>query len=65
MAAEGYDPSTAGVARAYDFADAFVLDDADGTDLDRPVVHTDTAMDDEDDAERVARAVREALEVVS
>jgi len=65
MAAEGYDPSTAGVARAYDFADAFVLDDADGTDLDRPVVRTDTAIDDEDDADRVARAVREALEAVS
>jgi LPPG:FO 2-phospho-L-lactate transferase len=65
MAAEGYDPSTAGVAAVYDFADAFVLDDADGTDLDRPVVRTDTAMDDADDATRVARAVENALEVVS
>jgi len=65
LAAEGYDPSTAGVAAVYDFADAFVLDDADGTDLDRPVVRTDTAMDDADDAARVARAVDEALEVVS
>ncbi len=64
MAAEGCDPSTAGVARAYDFADAFVLDDADSTDLDRPAVRTDTAIDEAADAERVARAVRAALEVV-
>jgi len=65
MAGVGYDPSTAGVAEAYPFADAFVLDGADGTDLDRPVVRTDTAMDDEADAARVARAVDEALEVVA
>jgi len=65
MAAQGYDPSTAGVADAYPFADAFVLDSADGTDLDRPVVRTDTAMDDDEDATRVARAVREALEVAA
>jgi len=65
MAAVGYEPSTAGVADAYPWADAFVLDDADGTDLDRPVVRTDTALDGPDDAERVARAVREAIEVVA
>ncbi|MFB6162329.1 MAG: 2-phospho-L-lactate transferase [Halococcoides sp.] len=64
MAAVGYDPSTAGVAAAYEFADAFVLDEADGTTLDRPVVRTDTQMDDPDDAARVARACREALEAV-
>ncbi|WP_436932774.1 2-phospho-L-lactate transferase [Halosimplex halobium] len=64
MEAEGYAASTAGVAEAYPFADAFVLDEADGTDLDRPVVRTDTRMDDERDAERVARAAREALEAV-
>ncbi|SDX67980.1 2-phospho-L-lactate transferase [Halopenitus persicus] len=58
----GYDPSTAGVAAAYPFADAFVLDDADGTDLDRDVVRTDTRIEDGDDAERVARACRSALE---
>jgi len=63
MAAVGYDPSTAGVAEAYPWADAFVLDEADGTELDRPVVRTDTAMDDEADAARVTRAVREAQEV--
>ncbi|MDG5775028.1 2-phospho-L-lactate transferase [Haloarculaceae archaeon H-GB2-1] len=62
MQAEGYDPSTAGVAEAYPFADAFVLDTHDDTDLDRPVVRTDTRMDDDEDAARVANAVAEALE---
>jgi LPPG:FO 2-phospho-L-lactate transferase len=61
MAGVGRDPSTAGVAAAYPFADAFVLDGADGTDLDRPVVRTDTRIDDAADSERVARACREAL----
>jgi len=65
MAATGLEPSTAGVAEAYPFADAFVLDEADGTTLDRPVVRTDTRMDDPDDAARVARACRDALEAVS
>ncbi|MFT4949223.1 MAG: LPPG:FO 2-phospho-L-lactate transferase, partial [Natronomonas sp.] len=63
MAGVGYEPSTAGVAEAYPFADAFVLDSDDGTGLDRPVVRTDTTLDTETDATRVARAVREALEV--
>jgi LPPG:FO 2-phospho-L-lactate transferase len=63
MAAAGYEPSTAGVAEAYPFADAFVLDEADGTALDRPVVRTDTEIQSEADAERMARAVAEALEV--
>jgi LPPG:FO 2-phospho-L-lactate transferase len=63
MAATGYDPSTAGVADAYPFADAFVLDEADGTELDRPVVRTDTEMATDEDAARVGNAVREALEV--
>jgi len=65
MAGVGYDPSTAGVAEAYPFADAFVLDAADGTDLDRPVVRTDTRIDGPEDAGRVARAVSEALSEVS
>ena len=64
MEAMGYEASTAGVAEAYPFADAFVLDEADGTDLDRPVVRTDTALDGPDDARRVARACREAVEAV-
>ena len=64
MAAVGHEPSTHGVADAYDAVDAFVLDEADGTDLGRPVVRTDTTLDTPADAERVARACREALEVV-
>jgi len=63
LAATGREPSTAGVAAAYPFADAFVVDGADGTDLDRPTVRTDTAIEDDADAARVARAVDEALEV--
>ena len=62
MAAVGYDPSTAGVAAAYPFADAFVLDDEDGTSLARPTVRTDTEMNDADDARRVMAAVEQALE---
>ncbi|WP_336003059.1 2-phospho-L-lactate transferase [Halorientalis halophila] len=65
MEAVGYDPSTAGVADAYDFADAFVLDTEDGTDLDRPVVRTDTELGTESDARRVAEAVDDAMEAVS
>ena len=61
----GREASTAGVAAAYPFADAFVLDDDDPTALDRPVVRTDTRMDDADDAERVARAVDTALSEVA
>jgi len=65
MAGVGYDPSTAGVADAYPFADAFVLDEADGTELPgRHVEYTDTQIDDGDDAERVARACQRALEAV-
>lgn len=62
MRALGYEASTAGVAEAYPFADAFVLDTEDSTDLDRTVVRTDTELGTETDAERVARAVHEALE---
>jgi LPPG:FO 2-phospho-L-lactate transferase len=65
MAAMGYEPSTAGVAEAYPFADAFVLDTEDDTELDRPVIHTDTSLDEDHDAERVALAVKDALEVVT
>ncbi|NHX37896.1 MULTISPECIES: 2-phospho-L-lactate transferase [Halolamina] len=61
MAGTGREPSTAGVAESYDFADAFVLDAADGTELDRPVVRTDTEIDGPADAERVARACALAL----
>lgn len=63
MRAVGYDASTAGVAEAYPFVDAFVLDGDDPTALDRPVVRTDTTLDTGTDADRVARAVSEALEL--
>ena len=65
MEATGFDASTAGVADVYPFADAFVLDDDDPTELDRPTVRTDTEMEDDGDAERVASAVTDALEAVS
>jgi len=65
MAAVGREPSTAGVADAYPFADAFVLDEDDATALDRPVVRTDTRMDDDRDAERVYRACEDALAEVA
>lgn len=64
MAAAGYEPSTAGVADAYPFADAFVLDTEDGTELDRPTVRTDTELGTPTDGERVCRAVETALERV-
>jgi len=62
MASVGYEPSTRGVADAYPFADAFVLDSDDGTDLDRPVVRTDIRIEDETDAARVWRACERALD---
>jgi len=64
MKAEGYEASTAGVAEAYPYVDGFVLDEADGTDLDRPVVRTDTELSTEADAARVTEAVADALEGV-
>jgi LPPG:FO 2-phospho-L-lactate transferase len=64
MAATGREPSTRGVAASYPFADAFVLDGEDDTDLDRPVVRTDTTLDTGADAARVARACRDALDRV-
>jgi LPPG:FO 2-phospho-L-lactate transferase len=64
MAGTGHEPSTAGVAACYPFVDAFVLDNDDSTDLDRPVVRTDTTLDDGTDAARVARATMGAVEAV-
>lgn len=65
MRATGYEPSTAGVVECYPFADAFVLDEADETELGRPVVRTDTRIESRADATRVAHAVREALSEAS
>ena len=61
----GLDPSTAGVAEAYSFADAFVLDDDDPTRLDRPVERTDITIDGPGDATRVSQACERALEVAT
>jgi len=64
MAGTGTDPSTAGVADAYGFADAFVLDTEDDTALDRPVVSTDTRIEDRADAARVVEACLTAFDTV-
>ncbi len=64
LSASGYEASTAGVAEAYPFVDAFVLDTDDGTALDRPAVRTDTELGSPSDGERVCRAVREALDII-
>ena len=65
LKAVGREPSTAGVAASYQFADAFVLDTADETDLDRPVVRTDTRLETAADAARVAEAVQQAMREVA
>ena len=61
MRAMGYDASTAGVAAAYPFADAFVLDEDDPTALERPVVRTDISIETPGDAARVREAVVDAV----
>ena len=61
MRGTGREPSSRGVADAYPFVDAFVLDTDDGTDIDRPVVRTDTKIHDEADSRRVMEAVVDAL----
>ena len=65
MAATGHDPSTRGVAEAYPFADGFVLDEDDETELERPVVRTDTRMESPADAARVASVVDRLLSEVA
>ncbi|AFO56011.1 MULTISPECIES: 2-phospho-L-lactate transferase [unclassified Natrinema] len=64
MKAVNAEPSTEGLATAYPFADAFVIDDSDDADFDRPTVRTDIAIDDGDDAARVIRAIDDAIEHV-
>ena len=69
MRGVGYEPSTRGVADAYPFADAFVLDSEDDTDLadatpedrDPVVVRTDTEIAGPADAARVRNAVADAF----
>ena len=76
LAGVGAEPSTAGVIESYPFVDAFVLDDDDSTDVAAAVAdhdrrapphieYTDTRIDSAADAERVARACRQALTAVT
>ncbi|KDE60303.1 2-phospho-L-lactate transferase [Halostagnicola sp. A56] len=64
MDAAGAEPSTAGLAETYPFADAFVVDEADDTEFDQPTIRTDIRIDSSDDAERVVRTVANAIERV-
>ncbi|AGB39296.1 2-phospho-L-lactate transferase [Natronococcus occultus] len=61
MDAVGYEPGTPGLPGAYPFADAFVLDEDDGTSFEAPTVRTDIRIDEPADAERVLGAVADAL----
>lgn len=61
MDAVGYDPSTTGVASAYPFVDAFILDNADTTSLDRPVFRTDTALTGPDAARQLYEVCERAI----
>ncbi|ELY81583.1 2-phospho-L-lactate transferase [Natrinema pallidum] len=65
MEAVNAEPSTEGLATAYPFADAFVIDDGDDADFDRPTVRTDIAIDSSADAARVIRAIDDAIGHVS
>ncbi|WP_121744741.1 2-phospho-L-lactate transferase [Natronorubrum halophilum] len=64
MAAVNAEPSTEGLATAYPFADAFVIDDADDAAFDRPTVQTDIRIDSPEDAARVTRAITDAIDRV-
>lgn len=61
----GQEPSTAGFAAHLSMVDAFVIDSADDTVLERPTVRTDTAIETAADASRVAQACADALAEVS
>ncbi|WP_436343711.1 2-phospho-L-lactate transferase [Natronorubrum sp. FCH18a] len=64
MEAVNAEPSTEGLATAYPFADAFVVDGSDDAEFDRPTIQTDIRIDSPDDAARVARAVKSAIDIV-
>ncbi|APX96068.1 2-phospho-L-lactate transferase [Natronorubrum daqingense] len=64
MGAVDATPNTEGLATAYPFADAFVVDDTDDAVFDRPTFQTDIRIDTPDDAARVARTIEQAIEVV-
>ncbi|WP_435552640.1 2-phospho-L-lactate transferase [Natrinema sp. CGMCC1.2065] len=65
MAAVNAKPSTAGLATAYPFADAFVIDESDDATLEAPAVRTDIGIDSREDAARVIRAIEAAIERVA
>jgi LPPG:FO 2-phospho-L-lactate transferase len=65
MDAVGGEPSTQGLANAYPFADAFVIDDADDATFDAHVERTDVTIDGREDAARVVDAVTRAIDAVS
>ncbi len=64
MEAEGYSASTKGVAEAYPFVDLFIVDSADSTDLDRPVVRTNTELGQPADGRRVCQAIQAAFDTI-
>ncbi len=64
MRATGREPTTAGLAEAYPFADAIVVDEGDAADLSVPTVKTDIRIDGEADARRVREATLDAIERV-
>lgn len=64
MRATNTEASTAGMAESYPFADAFVVDERDPTELGRPTVTTDIGIDDREDSMRVVEAVADALALV-
>ena len=64
MAAVNATPNTAGLATAYPFADAFVIDEDDDTAFDQPTIQTDIRIDSPEDAARVSRAVKDAIDLV-
>ncbi len=55
--------STAGMAESYPFADAFVVDERDPTELGRPTVTTDISIENREDSTRVMEAVADALDL--
>lgn len=64
MTAVGAEPSTAGLATAYPFADAFVIDESEAATFNRPTVRTNIRMDTREDAARVVNAVANAIDRV-
>ncbi len=64
MAAVNADPNTEGLATAYPFADAFVVDESDDAEFDRPTIQTDIRIDSPEDAARVTRAVKSAIDIL-